>query len=1480
MNELEKLAGLIGIITSYRDSREQLVAPPPEAVLATINAMSIPIGSASQAGKFYRELLAKKAEQITPPVLALWDGSGELPLTLTPERQGEKITALLSLEGREKKIRKTLYPENLTVMAESPEPKIPYKVYRLPISQVPYGYHKVQISIGRKSSTTLLISAPTQAYVPPELEEESRRFWGLFAPLHSIWDQYPQQALKSFFNSIGNISLLRKLYSLTIARGGKFVATLPLLATFCREPFSPSPYTPISRLFWNELFLDITATPEFQKNPRSFEELLTAQLDSENLSTPFPHRWVDYRREYSKVRKALEIIVDTLSFQTYSEIQNRLKNDKLFIQYCRFLSAGEKKGGQPWREWPKTLRNKNIQSFYYTKRELLIRAAGQHYIQKQLEQLSRQTRREGLGLFLDLPVGVHRYGFDTWYFNKLFAMDASIGAPPDAFFRGGQNWDLPPILPQKLLESKLKYWILSLQNVMKFAGVLRIDHIMQLRRLFWIPQGFSPTEGVYVSYPADPLAAAISLESHRNKTIVVGEDLGTVPEKFRSFLKEHRFFQTKVFSLFRPSESDESEEFPKHSVLSLNTHDMPTFAALWTGRDLTLTQRLNPADTETPDEKTIEDRNTLIKETVKFLQKEGFLPQDFTPPQLSHLPRELKLSPSEKKELYPLLRASLSFLSSLPPGLLSISLDDLTLSPLPQNIPATSDETYPNWRSQLPRPLSELLKDGQLLRLLQTIHRYRKKPARTLFPPEKLEELESSTKQLDSESPDTTPAPPNIESSKPKQLESESPDTTPAPPNIESSKPTESSEPLAKESSSVPPKNLIPSNLSEVSEEKDRTSSAGDKLEDGSPPPESFDSAEGRPGGADSSEDWGELDDYLFAEGTHSLLYRKLGSHPVEGGYRFRVWAPNARSVSVIGDFNSWQSGRHPLSKVGARGVWEGTVEGLGKGSLYKYAVVSQGGKETHRADPFAFCTEEPPKTASLTWELSYSWGDGDWMEERGSRQTLESPISIYEVHLGSWIRDPFHPDRFLSYREVGEKLADYVSELGFTHVELLPLLEHPFYGSWGYQATGYFAPTRRYGVPEDLMYLIDLLHRRGIGVWLDWVPSHFPRDDFGLAFFDGSATYEYADPRKGFHPDWTDNIFDYGKGEVRSFLLSSGHFWLERYHLDGLRLDGVASMLYLDYSRRDGEWVPNRYGGNENLEAIEFLKGFNRSVKGRFADVLISAEESTAWPGVTRSPEEGGLGFDLKWDMGWMHDTLEYFKKDPIYRKYHHSQLTFRMVYSHSENYILPLSHDEVVHGKGSLYRRMPGDHWQKMANLRLLYGYMYGLPGKKLLFMGQEFGMIEEWNHDVGLDWHLLKYPLHRGLQRFVADLNRIYRNYPALHRGDCHPSGFRWSVVDDADNSVLIWLRTVPGGGETPVLVACNFTPVPRYNYVCGVPSAGRWREILNSDSSLYGGSNVGNMGFAVAEGEPWGQWPARLTLNLPPLGVLFFAFEGGK
>jgi 1,4-alpha-glucan branching enzyme len=622
---------------------------------------------------------------------------------------------------------------------------------------------------------------------------------------------------------------------------------------------------------------------------------------------------------------------------------------------------------------------------------------------------------------------------------------------------------------------------------------------------------------------------------------------------------------------------------------------------------------------------------------------------------------------------------------------------------------------------------------------------------------------------------------------------------------------------------------------------------------------------------------------HLFNEGTNDRVYRALGAHPRvaddgTAGTCFAVWAPNAASVSVVGAFNGWDPARHPLRLAGVTGIWEGFIPGIGVGAVYKYHVVGRsGGYEVDKADPFGYHHQVSPETASVVWELDYTWGDSAWIARRAAGHPLAEPMSIYEVHLGSWRRRPEENDRPLTYRELAVQLADYAVEMRFTHVEFLPIMEHPFYGSWGYQTTGYFAPTSRYGTPQDFMFLVDSLHQRGIGVILDWVPSHFPTDAHGLSYFDGTHLFEHADRRQGHQPDWDSYVFNYGRNEVQSFLRSNALFWLEMFHIDALRVDAVASMLYLDYSRREGEWIPNQFGGRENLEAIAFLRKLNEAAYRDHPGISTIAEESTSWPMVSRPLYVGGLGFGMKWDMGWMHDTLDYFSKDPAYRKYHHRNVTFRMMYAWSENFVLPLSHDEVVHGKGSLIGKMAGDEWQKFANLRLLLGYMTGQPGKKLLFMGGEFGQRREWNHDVSLDWHLLEQPAHAGLRDWVRDLNTLYQSEPALHERDAEPDGFSWIDCNDAEQSLLSFLR-FGRATDDAFLIVCNFTPIPRTNYRLGVPPSARWEERLNSDASMYGGSGWGNLGAVATAPVPMHGYENSVTLTLPPLSVTFFKRVG--
>jgi len=621
---------------------------------------------------------------------------------------------------------------------------------------------------------------------------------------------------------------------------------------------------------------------------------------------------------------------------------------------------------------------------------------------------------------------------------------------------------------------------------------------------------------------------------------------------------------------------------------------------------------------------------------------------------------------------------------------------------------------------------------------------------------------------------------------------------------------------------------------------------------------------------------FGELDVHLAAEGRHEEIYEKLGAHVREvdrvAGTSFAVWAPAARAVSVVGDFNSWDGRLNPMRSLGASGIWEIFLPGIAAGARYKYEILTQGSEIRLKADPFAFETERPPLTASVVNSSTHRWSDGAWMERRQRAEPHARPVSIYEVHLGSWRGGATEGPDAVNYRQLADELAAYAHDLGFTHLELMPVTEHPFSGSWGYQTTGYFAPTSRFGTPDDFRAFVDCLHQHDLGVILDWVPAHFPRDDFALARFDGSALYEHDDPRRGLHPDWDTLVFNYGRNEVRNFLLASALYWAREFHVDGIRVDAVASMLYLDYSRKEGEWQANEFGGNEDLDAVSFLKQLNEVLHAREPGTISAAEESTAWPGVSRPTYLGGLGFGFKWNMGWMHDTLGYFQADPVYRRYHHHQLTFSLMYAFSENFILPLSHDEVVHGKGSLYGKMAGDRWQKLANLRCLYAYMWAHPGKKLLFMGGELAQEAEWSHERSLEWQLLERPENAGVQTLVRDLNRHLRAEPALYELDSEPAGFRWLEPNDADANVLAFVRA-SRDGERLLVCAANLSPVPRTRYRIGLPRSGEWRELLNSDSQFYGGSDVGNLGVIAAKPLPWHEQSFSAEITLPPLAVVW-------
>jgi alpha-1,4-glucan:alpha-1,4-glucan 6-glycosyltransferase/4-alpha-glucanotransferase len=1346
-----RLAELWGVEPSHLDGFDRRIHPSAQVLLAVLAELGAPVASMSQVPDAIRARRAELGGRRLPPVSVVWlGGPCVLPRgpALPPHRDVE--VRVVTEDGEFREFCARVRPEGIPF----PEP-------------LPAGYHQVEVTAGGVTDSTLAVVAPPRAFSgdrvdgegvdamnpslrkgepgPEEQAGAGRREWGVFLPLHALRTDRDW--------GTGDLSDLGRLMAWTAARGGHAVGTLPLMASFLDRPLEPSPYAPVSRLFWNDLFLDPTRLPEWHRAPR---------VRAYAGSVPFREQVEVMRRmahvDYAGAYRLRSELLDPLAEVWGSEGGPAEPAFHAFVgrspeagDYATFRAAVEARG-ETWSRWPQGWRDQGIPRGEYDPAVRRRHLYAQFRFQ---EQLDRVVEESGAGLYLDLPLGAHPEGFDTWAHPHLFAAGASMGAPPDGFHREGQDWGLPPIRPGTARAEGHRHFRRVLAQLLPRARYLRIDHVMGLHRLYWVPRGGAAAHGAYVRYPAEELYALLSLESHRHGTVVVGEDLGTVPPEVRREMDRRGFRRMYVvpFELRPPEEGGGMEPVPPGAVASLNTHDMPPFAATW------------------------EDQG-FRKGLRACLGEE---------PSRGHRPGPLEV-----------LQGILERLGEGPAGLVLVNLEDLWLEERSQNVPGTPG--LENWRRKARLSLEDFAGDGTVAGILEALRRSRslKPRARVAVPTALL---------------------------------------------------GDGGDPRNRREEKMEREDASPKAAETISEEEAGT--------------------------------WSLLSDddlHLFNEGTHSRLYRKLGAHlsedPEYPGTYFAVWAPSAQRVSVVGEFNGWDGEADPLTPRGRSGIWEGFLPGVGKGAAYKYEIHSRyRDHRVQKADPFGFRHEVPPRTASMVWDLDYAWGDEKWMEQRRERNAPEAPISVYEMHLGSWRRDPEDPDRHLSYRELAPELAAYVREMGFTHVQFLPVMEHPFYGSWGYQTTGYFAPTGRYGSPQDFMFLVDHLHQNGIGVLLDWVPSHFPSDEHGLSYFDGTHLFEHADPRQGFHPDWESLIFNYGREEVRAFLLSSALFWLEHYHVDGLRVDAVASMLYLDYSREEGEWIPNRYGGRENLAAIDFLRRLNEEVYGNHPDVQTVAEESTAWPMVSRPTYVGGLGFGMKWDMGWMHDTLLYLSRDPIHRRHHHDELTFRALYAFNENFMLPLSHDEVVHGKGSLLGRMPGDDWQKRANLRVLLAYQFLQPGKKLLFMGGELGQWREWEHDGELDWDLLGDPGHEGIQRLVGDLNRLYRDAPALHRGDFLPEGFEWVGAHDHENSVLAFLRKeTEGGEEAPLLAVFNFTPVPRENYRVGVPMEGFWREVLNTDSQDYGGSGRGNLGGRSTDPVPAHDRFHSLTLSLPPLAAV--------
>jgi 1,4-alpha-glucan branching enzyme len=1428
---LDELIGLYGIQAAYDDAFGRRREAGPEALFALLRALGAEVAGPDDVPAAIAARRRELASRLVEPVAVAWEGRLDLPVRPPAGRRPPAAwECLLSLEeGEERRYR--IRPE------PGPEPEIekgaaggesPH-VLRFPES-LPLGYHRLTLRAGRgraaREARVLVIAAPRTTYGG---EIHRSRVWGTFLPLYALETEASW--------GVGDLADLERLVAWTAGLGGAVVGTLPLFAAFLgagEEPCDPSPYGPASRLFWNELYLDVgraltgegTTLPELERSVEA-RELLGSSAFEEELAKLRKAREVDYREAMRVRRRLLELLARQLfagggrrgaAAARRKELEAFREEHPELDRYAAFRALTERLG--PWQGWEKAGSGAGAGRLAAGDAAALESAVAaepgaedarryhlyaQWLTHRRLHAVAGRAREEaGTGLYLDLPLGVHPSSYDAWRHPELFVPGVSAGAPPDPFFVQGQDWGFRPAHPERQREEGYGYLRRVLQEVLAVSGMLRIDHVMGLHRLFWVPEGFAATEGAYVRYPAEELYALLCLESHRSRTILVGENLGTVPPTVDQALGRHGVDRMWVAQFGLTGNPERPlEPVPEDVLACLDTHDTPTFPGFLEGRDVD--RRLRDGLME-PEEEAGERsaRAAAAKALVEHLTAGGRLAKR-KKPGLTHVSGAA------------VSRALLEALAESPARTLLVNLEDLWGETEQQNEPGTGADEIdrrPSWRRKARRSFEAFAGDEAVVESLRRVDAGRRQAARAR------ELVRQESRPAEPPRPAPLPAP-----------------------------------------------------------------VTGEALGDANP--------------------LTEEDLYLFNEGRHFRLHDKLGAHPMavggEPGVHFAAWAPGASAVSVVGDFNGWRGGAHPLAPSprggGHSGVWQGFLPGLGHGDLYKLHVVSAASDHrVDKADPFAFRSEVPPRTGSIVWSFEgegrHEWGDGEWMAGRGARNGIDAPISIYEVHLGSWRRVPEEDGRSLGYREIAPLLADHAASHGFTHVELLPVMEHPFYGSWGYQTTGYFAPTARYGTPADLMFLIDHLHQGGIGVILDWVPSHFPADQHGLAYFDGTHLFEHADPRQGFHPDWGSLIFNYGRHEVRSFLVSSALYWLDRYHADGLRVDAVASMLYLDYSRKGGEWIPNRYGGRENLEALSFLRELNEAIYGELPDVQVFAEESTAWPMVSRPTYLGGLGFGFKWDMGWMHDTLQYMAREPIHRKYHHGDLTFRMVYAFSESFCLPLSHDEVVHGKGSLLAKMPGDDWQKFANLRLLYAYLTAQPGKKLLFMGGELAPWREWNHDGSLEWHLLEHDSHGGIARVVGDLNRLYRHEPALHELDCDPAGFEWLEANDAEASVLAFLRkgrsreesaaAKPKGEPAADLIACvfNFTPVVHTNYRLGVPRGGRWQELLNTDAPVYWGSGQGNLGGVEAAPVPAHGRSHSLTLTLPPLGAIFLKSKAPK
>ena len=1359
--------------------------------------------------------------------------NGEESLQMPSEFHGAETVVLIDEADECQTL--TLYPgDNDTLWIKLP--------------QLACGYYTLSAETGGKCCLVRLIVAPESVY-QPKLLANGGRMNGLTMHLYS---------LRSERNwGIGDFTDLLNLMKYAAEKKLDFVGINPLHALFTSKPAFASPYSPSSREWLNPIYLDIEKVGAFTYNEQLKNWLAQPKI-RQRIAALRITETVTYTAVWACKRDALQMAFNAFEQDACEAAANEraafeafvLEKGKALQGFGLFEALDQyysRPGQVGWQSWPSEFHQPDseaVEKFARSHaREIRFYMWLQWLCAVQLREVNQATAEYGvkLGIYGDLAVGVARGSADTWLNRQDYCMDVSVGAPPDPLGPTGQNWNLPPLNPSMLKHTGYEKFAHLLRENMRLYGVLRIDHVMALCRLWWVLNDKTADFGAYVHYDAEVTFAILALESQRNRCVIIGEDLGTVPDQARYLLNRYQVFSYKVMYFSKGWNGFQlPEEYPEQAITVISTHDVAPLAGYWIGKDLDTMFKLGTLPDTAAFQTALDKREHDKADLLDKLKETGCLGADVQMPSQAD---ETLLAALHK---YGALSRSKLYAVQLE-NLLGV-IDNL-------NVPGVT-EGYPNWAQKMPVSLEDFLQHRLMGGQLAIIDEVCMKTNSQIKTYHELDQIERDT----------------VESlflathsdvfaylGRHRLAEGDEVVRVLVPGAVSVDIVNRRSGELIVPSEKIDERGffvaVLPDEAPDYALSIRYTEDSEPVIEED---PYHFSSA------------LQDMDSWLLAEGKHLRPYETLGAHfaKLDGvkGVRFAVWAPNAQRVSVIGEFNNWDGRRHVMRFHRDNGIWDIFIPAVKLNALYKFEIRDANGDVREKADPYAFGAELRPTTASIVRGLP------DEVEEpafRARANAIDAPISIYEVHLGSWKRNPEN-NFWLTYEELAKELVAYVKDMGFTHIEFLPVSEYPFDGSWGYQATGLYAPTSRFGSPEELRALIKAAHDEGISVILDWVVGHFPTDDHGLAKFDGTALYEHADPREGYHQDWNTLIYNFGRNEVKNFLQGNALYWIERFGFDGIRVDAVASMIYRNYSRKDGEWIPNQYGGHENLEAIAFLRDTNTMLKEEVPAATEIAEESTSFANVTR---QEGLNFSFKWNMGWMNDTLRYMMEDPINRKYHHNKMTFGMMYQYSENFVLPLSHDEVVHGKRSLLGRMPGDCWQQFANLRAYYGFMYGFPGKKLLFMGNEFAQGREWNYNEGLDWFLLEQEggWHKGVQDFVRELNHVYKDTAPLYQLDQWPEGFEWLVADDGDNSVFVFERRDREGNR--VIVISNFTPVVREGYRFGVNSAGEYREILNSDDLHYKGSGV-SAGATVETDEVWSHGkPNSLSVTVPPLATVY-------